>query len=84
MIYSADDLLWSDGLEDLRTLLDSKPLEPDQPMPTKMRSGLHEVHDMNVEMRDLKPVTSLHGLLMCRLDLWSCHVYNLSFKVRRH
>lgn len=30
-------------------------------------SGLHEVHDMNVEMRDLKPVTSVHGLLMCCL-----------------
>lgn len=37
MIYSADDLLWSDGLEDLRTLLDPKPLEPDQPMPTLMQ-----------------------------------------------
>ena len=37
MIYHAEDLLWSDGLEDLRTLLDSELQPCSQPIPVKMQ-----------------------------------------------
>ena len=37
MVYNAADLLWSDGLNDLRTLLDPQLAQPDEPMPAKMQ-----------------------------------------------
>ena len=37
MVYNASDLLWSDGLEDIRTLFESPSPHCGQPMPAKMQ-----------------------------------------------